>query len=133
MASVQDLKDILITEQTRLAEISEKSIAAISGVFTVASFVIVIFATGLTLLALIGWQTIKAACINKSEKITKAKVQAHINSPEFRYMVEDKIHDYMSENWENNIISTTLDIYDKGNQEESPFPSDVKKGEHNVD
>lgn len=133
MTSVQDLKDVLVTEQSRLAEVSSKSIEAISFVTSFTATILTALAIVVGIITIFGWIAIRAACIKKIEAITEKQIKIYIESEKFKVIVEDKIFEYMSKNWENNIISTTLDIYDKDNNEGSPFPTDIKKGERNDD
>lgn len=127
MASVAELKAVLENEQTKLAELSEKSIEAIGFLLNLSSWVLTVLAVVLAIIGIIGWTVIHKSAISKCQTMAKDYLEKYIQGDAFKTLVEDKVAEALKSNWQDTIVSTTLDTNDKS-QEQSPFPAVEKKG-----
>jgi len=125
---VQQLKDALETEQSRLAEVSDASIQAIGSLLSMSQWVLGILAILLAVIAIVGWITIYRAALAACRNMAKNHLESYINSEAFRNLVSDKIERQLEKEWENRLVSTTLDRSDKEANDPSPFPQAEEKG-----
>ncbi|WPM80995.1 hypothetical protein R5W60_04650 [Brucella pseudintermedia] len=123
------MKAILETEQTRMVEVAEKSIGSISTILTASMWVLGILTLAFAVLGFLGWRSVHSASIKKAEKVAKARMKAYMDSEEFKTLITSKVDELWSENWQNRVVSPTLDIHDKDNQGASPFPTATTKGD----
>ncbi|MGU3399216.1 hypothetical protein ACLBWS_05655 [Brucellaceae bacterium D45D] len=129
MASVAELKTVLETEQTRMVEVAEKSISSISTILTTSMWVLGVLTFFVAVLGILGWRSVHMASVKKAEGVAKERMKAYMDSDEFKALITSKIDELWADNWQNRVVSPTLDIHDKDNKEASPFPTATKKGD----
>ncbi len=91
MATVKELKEALITEQTKALEIADRALVSINTLLNLSMWVLGAFAIIIALIALFGWGFITISARKRAEKIAKDTIDAYIDSSMFTNVLEDHV------------------------------------------
>lgn len=95
MASVQELRDALETEQTRAIELSDRALAAIDSVVGLTSLWTTLLGFGIALLALIGVGVIYIGSRRAASKIAQQRIQSYLEGDEVRQQIQAEVQNYL--------------------------------------
>jgi len=93
MASVQDLKDALATEQQRAVQLAEQAFQAIDTVTNAANFWLTGLSIGLATLAIVGYGVLYGGARNHAKKVAESRIDSYLRGDEGRAFVRQAIAD----------------------------------------
>jgi hypothetical protein len=127
MASVSELKEALLTEQTRAIEIADSAISAIGVIGAVSGIAIGVLGLIIAILAIFGYGWIRNAATKAAEKVADERMDSYVKTKDFKQLVETKLAEQIQKRWENTVVVRELQTPDREVGEASPFPE--KEGE----
>ena len=122
---VSDLPQAIMPDHDH--EIADTALSAISTLLNVSMWTLGILAIVLAIVAIFGWGAIKSACTKVVTQKSEEKLQEHLNSDEFKKLLEDKIQKSVDKRWQSTVVVRQLTAPAKGDGEENPFPEPEKK------
>lgn len=123
MASIQEMKDALATEQTRFAELAEKSISSIDTLLNVSTWTLSILAFVLGLVAIVGWTVIRNAALSTVRKMAKNHLDTYIKGDEYKALLEEKISDSIKARWQETLVLKSFTPAEHEGNNGQPFPA----------
>jgi hypothetical protein len=121
MASVQELKDALKTEQSRAIEVSDTAIAAIDTLLNLSQYVLTILGIVLAVLALIGIGAMAGLARRAAISMANSRLDDYLKSQEFEDRMAVAVKSEVKERVGNKVILTYLEE-EKDGGEPDPFP-----------
>lgn len=121
MASIQELKDALETEQTRALEVADRALTSIDTLLNLSMWVLAVFAIIIALIALFGWGFIARSARRRAEKIAKEAIDAYIKSEMFTNVLEKNVRQEVKSRVGEKVILANLTEEPAGDDPD-PFP-----------
>lgn len=122
VASVQELKDALLNEQTRVVEIADQAVSAIGILLSLSTWVIGILGFIIALLAIFGYTFIATSAKKAAQKVATSGFDSYIKSQEFEARVESAVRDEVRQRVKDKFILAHIQEEPTGSAE-TPFPS----------
>ena len=121
MATVQELKDALETEQARAAELAEKAIGAIDTLLNLSTWTLGILAFIVGIIAIFGYSLIASAAKKSAKEVAKAEAATYIKSKDLEDRLEVAIRQEVKERMKDKVIMTYM-TEEKGTGKADAFP-----------
>jgi type IV secretory pathway TrbD component len=121
LASVGELKNALQAEREAAADLAEASMAAISSILALSTWVLAVLGIVLACVAIVGWVAVHKGAQRKAAEVAKRHVQEHIKGQGFSDMLEKLIQDEVREKLSQTHIVHHIRQEANGNGND-PFP-----------
>lgn len=108
MATVQELKDALVSEQTKAAELADKSLTAIDTVLNLATFTLGALGFLVAAIAIFGYALIANSSKKAAQKVATSAVDSYIKSQPFAEMIELRVRQEVKDRLKDKIILANL-------------------------
>lgn len=123
MATVQDLKDSLASEQTRAFDVANSAIGAIDTLLNLSMWVLGIVAFVVGVLALFGYAFIASSAKKAAKDLAKSRVDEYIKGQEFSEKIEVSIRQEVKERMKHTVIMNLMTEDKEPNGGADAFPS----------
>ncbi|WP_224824868.1 hypothetical protein [Cognatishimia sp. MH4019] len=121
MASIQELKDALETEQTKALDVADRALTSIDTLLNLSMWVLAVFAIIIALIALFGWGFIARSARRRAEKIAKDAIDEYIKSEMFTNVLEKNVRQEVKSRVGEKVILANLTEEPSGDDPD-PFP-----------
>lgn len=122
MATVQELKDGLLAEQSRTVEVADSAIAAIDTILNLSTYVLTILGVVIALLAIFGYAFIASSAQKAAKKVATGAMDSYIKSQEFADRMQGAVEAEVKRRMANKFIVANITEEPDGD-EPDPFPS----------
>lgn len=123
MATVQELKDALETEQTKAIELADRAISAIDTLLNLSTWSLGVLAFVVGVIAIFGYALIANSAKKGAKQVAKSGLDTYLKSQEFSEALEVAIRQEVKDRLKDRVIMSYM-TEDKGtNGGEDAFPS----------
>lgn len=122
MASVQELKQELISEQEAAIELSDRSIGAIETLLSLSTLVISILGLIIAVLAIFGYAFLVREAKRSAKKVANRQLDDYLTSEDVRLLIEGCVEKTVKERMKNAFIVNHI-TQEKDTNPVDPFPS----------
>lgn len=122
LATVQELKDRLLAEQSRTVEIADSAIAAIDTILNLSTWGLGILGVIIALLAIFGYGFIASSARKSAKEVATKAMSSYIKSQEFADQMQGAVEAEVRRRMANKFIVANLTEEPDGD-EPDPFPS----------
>ena len=122
MATVQELKDGLLAEQSRTVEVADSAIAAIDTILNLSTYVLTILGVIIALLAIFGYAFIASSARKAAREVATDAMDSYIKGQEFADRVQGAVESEVKRRMANKFIVANITEEPDGD-EPDPFPS----------
>lgn len=121
MAAVSELKEALVTEQTRALELADQSMAAVGTLLNLSMYVLGGLGVIIALIALFGYGVIAKGARDSANKVAIERMDSYIISQEFSDLLERCVRDEVKRRVGDKFILTHIKE-ESGENSTDPFP-----------
>jgi hypothetical protein len=122
LATVQELKDGLLAEQSKTVEVADSAIAAIDTILNLSTYVLTILGVIIALLAIFGYAFIASSARKAAKEVATDAMDSYIKSQEFADRMQGAVESEVKRRMANKFIVANLTEEQDGG-EPDPFPS----------
>lgn len=122
LATVQELKDGLLAEQSRTVEVADSAIAAIDTILNLSTYVLTILGVIIALLAIFGYAFIASSARKAAKEVATDAMNSYIKSQEFGDRMQGAVESEVKRRMANKFIVANITEEPDGD-EPDPFPS----------
>jgi len=127
LASVKELKDALVTEQSQAVDVADMAISAIDTLLNLSTWALGILAFVVGIIAIFGYGMIANAAKRAAKDVAKSETHTYIKSVEFSDLLEVAIKKEVKERVKDKVILTFMTEDNDGYGGKDAFPSAPKK------
>lgn len=122
MASVEEIKNALLAEQAKAAEMTDRALQAVDSITNVASFWLGVLGVGVALFALIGWAAVHAGAGRTAKKVADSRMNDYITSDAAKAIIAAAISDEIARQLASRSFVVVQPAEQPAQQEDSSFP-----------
>lgn len=122
LATVQELKDGLLAEQSRTVEVADSAIAAIDTILNLSTYVLTILGVIIALLAIFGYAFIASSARKAAKEVATDAMNSYIKSQEFGDRMQGAVESEVKRRMANKFIVANI-TEEPDCDEPDPFPS----------
>lgn len=123
MASVQDIKDALETEQQRSVELADKAFQAIDTVTNLANFWLTALSIGIAIVGLIGLGAVYLSSKREARRVAEARIKSYLEGEEVQSQIGSLIETEVQRRIER---GTFVMVHPEPPKDGAAFPDDPK-------
>lgn len=120
MASVEETRAALETEQKHAIELTAKALSAIDTIVGLSSFTLTAFGVALAALALIGAVAVYFSSKREARKVAELRINAYIRGSEGHALIQQAVRDEVQSQFEQKAFLVVQPA--EGQRSESSFP-----------
>jgi hypothetical protein len=128
VATIEELKGALLTEQTHALDVADRAITAIDTLLNLATWSLGILAFVVGIIAIFGYSLISSSAKKAAQRVATESMDSYIKSADFSDMVEGKVRTEVRERMKDKLILTYMtEEKDADDADAFPAADGVKK------